>query len=157
VTMALDGGRTNATCVLTAAMRISTELDIQEAALESIQIRRLESSAKLNGRHTPESLGEDKASEGRIESAQLVEEGIREAEHDQMFQVARAAQRPMVPHSRSAADSGHRNLYSFRQILLSMACSSTMPADTIYCRLWSAFPFVRTMVLSPSSWAPKML
>src|SRR5262245_12289769 len=41
-----------------------------------------------------------------------------------MFQAARAAQRPMVPHSPSGADSGHRNLYSFRQIFLSMACSS---------------------------------
>ena len=45
------------------------------------------------GHHTPESFGEDEDSEGRSESAQLVEEGIEEAEHDQMLQAARAAQK----------------------------------------------------------------
>lgn len=45
------------------------------------------------GHHTPESFGEDEDSEGRSESAQLVEEGIKEAEHDQMLQAARAAQK----------------------------------------------------------------
>jgi hypothetical protein len=44
------------------------------------------------GRHATESLGEDEDSEGRSESAQLFEEGIREAEHDQMLQAALAAQ-----------------------------------------------------------------
>jgi hypothetical protein len=45
------------------------------------------------GRHAPESLGEDEDSEGRSESAQLFEEGINEAEHDQMLQAARAAEK----------------------------------------------------------------
>jgi hypothetical protein len=39
-----------------------------------------------------ESLDEDQDSEGRSESAQLFEEGIKEAEHDQMLQAALAAQ-----------------------------------------------------------------
>lgn len=43
------------------------------------------------GHHTPDSLGEDEDSEGRSKSAQLVEEGVKEAEHDQMLQAARAA------------------------------------------------------------------
>ncbi len=34
----------------------------------------------------------NKGGEGRSESAPLVEEGIKEAEHDQMLQAARAAE-----------------------------------------------------------------
>lgn len=45
------------------------------------------------GTHTEDSLGEDEDSEGRSESAQLVEEGIKEAEHDRMLQAARAWQK----------------------------------------------------------------
>ena len=36
------------------------------------------------GRQAAESLGEDEDAEGRSESAQMFEEGISEAEHDQM-------------------------------------------------------------------------
>jgi hypothetical protein len=69
------------------------EMDIQEAVLESIpESERWNPVPGSTGRHTPESLGEDEDSEGRSESAQLVEEGIKEAEHDQMLQAARAAQ-----------------------------------------------------------------
>ena len=42
------------------------------------------------GRQAADSLGEDEDSEGRSESAQLFEEGISEAEHDQMRQAAEA-------------------------------------------------------------------
>jgi hypothetical protein len=40
------------------------------------------------GRQAVESLGEDEDAEGRSESAQMFEEGIMEAEHDQMLRVA---------------------------------------------------------------------
>ena len=43
------------------------------------------------GHQRQDSFGEDEDSEGRSESAQLVEEGIKEAEHDQMLQAARDA------------------------------------------------------------------
>jgi hypothetical protein len=68
------------------------ELDAQETALESIpESERWDPVPGSTGSHTPESQGEDEDSEGRSESAQLVEEGIKEAEHDQMLQAARAA------------------------------------------------------------------
>jgi hypothetical protein len=40
------------------------------------------------GRQAGESQGEDEDSEGRSESAQLFEEGVNEAEHDQMLRAA---------------------------------------------------------------------
>ncbi|HXM02804.1 MAG TPA: hypothetical protein VN939_09400 [Chthoniobacterales bacterium] len=70
------------------------EVDVQETALESIpESERWDPVPGSMGRQTAESSGEDEDSEGRSESAQLVEEGIREAEHDQMLQAARAAQK----------------------------------------------------------------
>jgi hypothetical protein len=42
------------------------------------------------GRQAVESLGEDEDAEGRSESAQMFEEGINEAEHDQMLRAAEA-------------------------------------------------------------------
>jgi hypothetical protein len=70
------------------------ETDVQEAALELIpESERWDPVPGSTGSHTPDSLGEDEDSEGRSESAQLVEEGIKEAEHDQMLQAARAAQK----------------------------------------------------------------
>ena len=70
-----------------------SDIDIQEAVLESIpESERWDPVPGSTGRHAPESLGEDEDSEGRSESAQLVEEGVKEAEHDQMLQAARAAQ-----------------------------------------------------------------
>ena len=41
------------------------------------------------GRQAADSLGEDEDAEGRSESAQLFEEGVTEAEHDQMRQASR--------------------------------------------------------------------
>ena len=69
------------------------DIDAQEEVLESIpELERWDLVPGSTGRHTPESFGEDEDSEGRSESAQLVEEGIKEAEHDQMLRAARAAQ-----------------------------------------------------------------
>jgi hypothetical protein len=69
------------------------EMDLRQAALESIpESERWDPVPGSTGSHTPDSLGEDEDSEGRSESAQLVEEGIKEAEHDQMLQATRAAQ-----------------------------------------------------------------
>ena len=42
------------------------------------------------GRQAAESLGEDEDAEGRSEAAQMYEEGINEAEHDQMRRAAEA-------------------------------------------------------------------
>ena len=69
-------------------------IDVQEAALElTPDSESWDPVPGSTGRHAPESFGEDEDSEGRSESAQLVEEGIQEAEHDQMLQAARAAQK----------------------------------------------------------------
>jgi hypothetical protein len=70
------------------------EMDVEEVVLESIpESERWDPVPGSTGHHTAESLGEDEDSEGRSESAQLVEEGIKEAEHDQMLQGARAAEK----------------------------------------------------------------
>ena len=70
-----------------------SEADADEQILESVpESERWNPIPGAQGTHTEDSLGEDEDSEGRSESAQLVEEGIKEAEHDQMFQAARAAQ-----------------------------------------------------------------
>ena len=70
------------------------DIDIPEAVLESMpESEHWDSLPGSTGHHMPESFGEDEDSEGRSESAQLVEEGIKEAEHDQMLQAARAAQK----------------------------------------------------------------
>lgn len=67
------------------------ERDLEEEVLESIpESERWDPVPGSTGHQTPDSLGEDEDSEGRSESAQLVEEGIKEAEHDQMLQAARA-------------------------------------------------------------------
>lgn len=70
------------------------EMDLLEEALESIpESERWDPVPGSIGRHTLESFGEDEDSEGRSESAQLFEAGVSEAEHDQMLQAARAADR----------------------------------------------------------------
>jgi hypothetical protein len=68
------------------------DIDVEEASLELIpESERWDPVPGSTGHQTPDSFGEDEDSEGRSESAQLVEEGIKEAEHDQMLQAARAA------------------------------------------------------------------
>ncbi|HUG09905.1 MAG TPA: hypothetical protein VMM36_02770 [Opitutaceae bacterium] len=49
------------------------------------------------GHQAPESGSEDEDAEGRSVAAQLVEEGVGEATHDQMVQAARAAKKPDKP------------------------------------------------------------
>jgi len=67
------------------------EMDQQEAMLEDIpEEKRGDPIPGSTGHQMPESPSEDEDDEGRSESAQLVEEGIKEAEHDQMLQSARA-------------------------------------------------------------------
>lgn len=69
-----------------------TDIDRQEALLDSIpESKRWDPVPGSEGRQMPESPDEDEDAEGRNESAQLVEEGVDEATHDQMLQAARAA------------------------------------------------------------------
>jgi hypothetical protein len=76
------------------ALRLLKRGQINAPALESMpESERWDPVPGSTGRHTPDSLGEDEDSEGRSESAQLVEEGIKEAEHDHMLQAARATQK----------------------------------------------------------------
>jgi len=49
------------------------------------------------GHQAAESLGEDEDAEGRSESAQMFEEGINEAEHDQMRRAAEADEKGGEP------------------------------------------------------------
>ena len=71
-----------------------SDIDILDQVLESIpESERWDPVRGSIGHHTPDSFGEDEDSEGRSESAQLVEEGIKEAEHDQMLQAALAAEK----------------------------------------------------------------
>jgi hypothetical protein len=64
----------------------------KEEAVESVgEFERWGPSHGSTGHKAPESFDEDEDSEGRSESAQLVEEGVNEAEHDQMLQAAKAA------------------------------------------------------------------
>jgi len=46
-----------------------------------------------SGRQAAESPGEDEDAEGQSDSAQMFEEGINEAEHDQMRRAAEAEQK----------------------------------------------------------------
>src|SRR5213078_3243809 len=70
------------------------ETDPQEESIESV----LESEGwdplpGSTGRQAADSLGEDEDAEGRSESAQMFEEGVTEAEHDQMRQAAEAEEK----------------------------------------------------------------
>src|SRR5580704_4534045 len=64
----------------------------REEDLESVpESERGDSLPGSAGHKAPESSDEDEDSEGRSESERLVEEGVNEAEHDQMLQAAKAA------------------------------------------------------------------
>jgi hypothetical protein len=66
-----------------------SEMDPQEERRESIaESDDWDPVPGSTGRQAAESLGEDEDAEGRSESAQLFEEGISEAEHDQMLRAA---------------------------------------------------------------------
>jgi len=71
-----------------------SDLDRQEAVLEALpESKRWDPVPGSAGHQAPESPSEDEDDEGLNESAQLVEEGVREAEHDQMLQAAKAAEK----------------------------------------------------------------
>jgi hypothetical protein len=72
--------------------RASTaEMDPQKETSESIpESEGWDPVPGSTGRQAADSLGEDEDVEGRSESAQLFEEGVSEAEHDQMRQASRA-------------------------------------------------------------------
>ena len=66
------------------------DADPKEAVLESApESERWEPVHGSAGRQVPDSPSEDEDDEGRSESEQLVEEGVAEAEHDQMLQASK--------------------------------------------------------------------
>jgi hypothetical protein len=68
--------------------------DPQEENLESLpESEGWDPVPGSTGRQAAEFLGEDEDAEGRSESAQMFEEGINEAEHDQMLRAAEAKQK----------------------------------------------------------------
>jgi hypothetical protein len=67
------------------------EIDPEEENLESIpESENWDPVPGSTGRQAADSLGEDEDAEGRSEAAQMYEEGINEAEHDQMRRAAEA-------------------------------------------------------------------
>jgi hypothetical protein len=69
-----------------------SDIDPQAAMLESIpESERWDPVPGSAGRQMPASPSEDEDEEGRSESEQLAEEGVGEAEYDQMLQAARVA------------------------------------------------------------------
>ena len=70
------------------------EIDLQEENLESVpESEDWDPVPGSNGRQAADSPGEDEDAEGRSEAAQMYEEGINEAEHDQMRRAAEAEQK----------------------------------------------------------------
>jgi hypothetical protein len=67
------------------------QIDPREENLESVpESENWDPVPGSTGRQAADSLGEDEDAEGRSESAQMFEEGVTEAEHDQMRQASRA-------------------------------------------------------------------
>src|SRR5256714_6135777 len=70
------------------------EIDPQEENVEAVpESEGWDPVPGSSGRQAAESLGEDEDAEGRSESAQMFEEGINEAEHDQMRRAAEVEQK----------------------------------------------------------------
>ena len=70
------------------------EIDLQEENLESVpESEGWDPVPGSTGRQAADSLGEDEDAEGRSEAAQMYEEGISEADHDQMLRAAEAEQK----------------------------------------------------------------
>jgi len=70
------------------------EIDPQQENLESLpESEAWDPLPGSTGRQVADSLGEDEDTEGRSEAAQMYEEGINEAEHDQMLRSAEAEER----------------------------------------------------------------
>jgi hypothetical protein len=71
-----------------------SELDPQEEAIEALpESERWDPVPGSAGLQSPGLANEDEDDEGRNESAQLVEEGLHEAEHDQMLQAENLAKK----------------------------------------------------------------
>src|SRR6266403_3729403 len=69
------------------------EIDLQEENLESVPVSEgWDPVPGSTGRQAADSAGEDEDAEGRSEAAQMYEEGISEADHDQMRRAAEAEQ-----------------------------------------------------------------
>jgi hypothetical protein len=69
------------------------EIDPQEENVESVrESEDWDPVPGSTGRQAADSLGEDEDAEGRSEAAQMYEEGIDEAEHDQMRRAAEEEQ-----------------------------------------------------------------
>ena len=67
------------------------EIDPQEENVESLpESEGWDPVPGSTGRQAADSLGEDEDAEGRSEAAQMYEEGISEADHDQMLRAAEA-------------------------------------------------------------------
>jgi len=74
------------------------EIDPQEESSESVpDSEGWDPVPGSTGRQAADSLGEDEDAEGRSESAQMCEEGVTEAEHDQMRQASRADEKSDEP------------------------------------------------------------
>jgi hypothetical protein len=70
------------------------EIDPQEENVESLpESEDWDPVPGSTGRQAAESLGEDEDAEGRSEAAQMFEEGVNEAEHDQMRRAAETEQK----------------------------------------------------------------
>jgi hypothetical protein len=69
------------------------EIDPREENLESVpESENWDPVPGSTGRQAADSLGEDEDAEGRSEAAQMYEEGINEAEHDQMLRAAESGE-----------------------------------------------------------------
>ena len=67
-----------------------SDIDPNDALLESApESERWDPVPGSQGHKAPESAGDDEDDDGRSEGARLVEEGVAEAEHDQMLQAAK--------------------------------------------------------------------
>jgi hypothetical protein len=74
------------------------ELDPKEAELEAVpESERWDPVPGSTGHQAPQLASEDEDGEGRSIAEQLVAEGLHEAEHDQMLQAARAAEKQDPP------------------------------------------------------------
>jgi len=70
-----------------------TDLDADEELIESLpESERWDMNRGSEGHQAPEVSNEDEDAEGRSETEQLVEGGLREAEHDKMMQAELAAE-----------------------------------------------------------------
>ena len=71
-----------------------SDLDAKQTLLESApESLRWDPVPGSPGHQAPESPSEDEDEEGRSETEQLVDQGVEEAEHDQMLQAAKAAEK----------------------------------------------------------------